>query len=96
MEKDIQQIDDALMAAISGGTTEETEEIANYLIEHDPEFTAMMADDYYLAIYLRLRHYIPEMNSFFLRLKDPNGYITDGGSKLVSHEYILDQLRKKL
>ena len=84
------------MAAISGGTTEQTQEIANYLIEHDPEFTAMMADDYYLAIYLRLRHYVPEMNSFFLRLKDPNVYSTDGGSKLVSHEYIMDQLRKKL
>lgn len=96
MEKDIQQIDDALMAAISGGTSEETEEIANYLIEHDPEFTAMMADDYYLAIYLRLKHHVPEMTTFFLRLRDPNGYITDGGSKLVSHEYIMDQLRKKL
>lgn len=96
MEKDISKIDDALMAAISGGTTEQTQEIANYLIEHDPEFTAIMADDYYLAIYLRLRHYVPEMTTFFLRLRDPNGYITDGGSKLVSHEYIMDQLRKKL
>ena len=87
-----------MIAAISGGekTTEETEEIVNYLIEHDPEFTAMMADDYYLAIYLRLKHYVPEMTTFFLRLRDPNGYITDGGSKLVSHEYIMDQLRKKL
>ncbi len=84
------------MAAISGGTTEQTNEIANYLIEHDPEFTAAMADDYYLAIYLRLRHYIPKMNSFFLRLKDPNGYSTDGESKTLSHEYIMDQLRKKL
>ena len=84
------------MAAISGGTTEQTQEIANYLIEHDPECTAMMADDYYLAIYLRLRHYIPEMNSFFLRLKDPNVYSTDGESKTLSHEYIMDQLRKKL
>ena len=84
------------MAAISGGTTEQTQEIANYLIEHDPEFTAIMADDYYLAIYLRLRHYVPEMTTFFLRLKDPNGYITDGESKTLSHEYIMDQLRKKL
>lgn len=56
----------------------------------------MMADDYYLAIYLRLKHHVPEMTTFFLRLRDPNGYITDGGSKLVSHEYIMDQLRKKL
>ena len=84
------------MAAISRGTTEQTQEIANYLIEHDPEFTAIMADDYYLAIYLRLRHHVPEMTSFFLRLRDPNGYSTDGESKTLSHEYIMDQLRKKL